>query len=606
MITVLFSLLPIVAPVSIEPVVAPVWTAPLLQAGSASAQGVARVYDLSHIDWNPVQERDMLATSLVPGLELPEAWTENGAEDQGGSTGARIVALIQTIIGDEFQYEGRRFEETRSGQLLVVAPASLHQRISSLLTYLERMASSSVELSVDVVTLPAGQELPTIGPIVPVAQADRWMAGIAAQRGSSASYEMHVSASSVAVLKSTRDVHAVLDYDVEIAQGATIGDPITRRIPVGKRLALRAAPSASGVHLAMTWKHSEILDAPARELQAGFMITMAQGKPGFFENGLHVTDLRVMSRSVSLATHLPRGHAMILEMGASLERAGMREYLVLRQSGSGMQVSETLGLGDSGQELLFAHLGALVPPSCAHGGALMWPTIVHDVLERGIWDSPSLSAGLRRPETSTYASFIEGASGNALVVDVQGDWLLAYPSDVGTDVSGDLARVRNLFDELLAPTETLNVRIQLDQAGQAAVVAQLPVRLGTSAGVAIGIEDFEQPDYDVEVAQFSATQDPVINAAFDGLVLFLDPTVTSSGALSLTLRGAGHLLLEREQVDLGSYIAARLDHSEYAHLFVNETLTLHPDADGTWSAAIGLQGEGAARTDLTLRVDISR
>jgi len=606
MMTALLSLLPYALPVSIAPAVQPGVAATLSQSGSASSQGVARVYDLSHIDWAPVQERDALATTLVPGLNFNDHETKRGTEDDLASPGARVVSIIQALLGDEFEYEGRRFEETQSGRMLVVGPQGLHQRITVLLGFLERIASSHVELSVDVLTLPAGKDMPAIGSIVPGEQADRWMGELAGRGGARASYQMHVRATGPSVLKLTQDLNAILDYDVEIAQGATIGDPVEHVFAVGTRFAVRAAPSASGVHLAMTLKRGELMDGPKRKLQTGFLISTEDGKPAFFDDLLHVTDVMVMNRSVSLATHIPTGHAMILETGASLERGGMREYLVLRQSGGSLTVSDSLDLGNSGAALFFADLGALVPPTCTHAGQMMWPGLVMTTLDRSLWQSPLLSAGLRRPETSTFVSFLEGASGDSISVDVQGDWLIARPHSGAGRAGRDLGQLRAHFDQLLAPAETLDVRIQLDQAGRPAVVARVPIRAGTSAGVAIGIEDFEQPSYDVEVAQFAATDDPQVNSAFDGLVMFIQPTVESGGNLALTLRGSGHLLLGRESIDLGGRVAGQIDHSEYAHLFVNETLSLQADGDGAWSAVLGRQGEGATKADLTLRVDISR
>ena len=54
------------------------------------------------------------------------------------------------------------------------------------------------------------------------------------------------------MLDLSRDEPVVTDFDVEIAQGAAIQDPIVTVVSTGTRLSARAAPAEDGMFLALT------------------------------------------------------------------------------------------------------------------------------------------------------------------------------------------------------------------------------------------------------------------------------------------------------------------------------------------------------------------
>ena len=97
----------------------------------------------------------------------------------------------------------------------------------------------------------------------------------------------------------------------------------------------------------------------------------------------------------------------------------------------------------------------------------------------------------------------------------------------------------------------------------------------------------------------------MVHTALDGLFLYLDPLVESGGGLSLRVRGGGHLLVERETVDIGGAVPGRVDQSRYAHLFVNDTVSLRSDGSGRFSRVFGEQAAAGA-DELSLRIDVGR
>ena len=581
------------------------------RAASAQAEeSILRVYDLTRIDWHALHFDHLanpMRTKLWPGFEMSGGDVDVFRERDEVSNVDRVLALIYTLFEDEFQYEGRRLEENGQGQLIVQGPAALHERIELLLTYLESVLHARARLAVDVWSLPAGVRAERPGSVVTQQVLTEWEDKLQGMGATRTSYDLQLGSDKTSFIKLTRDLSAIVDYDVEIAHAATVGDPIFEIISVGTRLVAKAAPSGEGLHLALSWKHSEPLQLRRdREIQSGFLISSPQDEPAVFEENSHLTDVSLMSRSMGFSTHLPSDHALVIGARAALDRASVGEFVVLRQVGGSLPVSASLQLDEEGRELFFGHMGSVVPPTVGHWGELMRPWGMRSSLalqytrrNRGT----GMAVQLQPREYGPFVGILDDLASGALDLQFQEPWLLVQPAGSGSAATS--RAVRNGFEELRASTELLDISLSLEQGGNEVIAASLPARVGSSCSLVLGIEEFEQPDFDVEVAQFAATADPQIYTSLDGLVLYLNPLVGRDG-LSMRVRGAGHLLLDRKTVGLGSSIPTSVDQSEYAHLFVNETVRFEPSGDSQWSHTFGKQSGATGPADLTLRIEVRR
>ncbi len=563
---------------------------------------VLRLYDLSTVRLSSSEEfeEDPFHANLLPYIDPVFRRGEDlfGEWDESSDDGT-VVNLITSVFGAEFEYEGREVWMTDDQRVAVLGPAGLHERVRALVDFLEAQANAQADITVDVLRLPRGTSaaVPS-GAVVPAQDVDAWLAR-AAQEGSHASYAMGVRSDRSSVLKLTRDVEFVADYDVEIAQAAAIADPITVSVPVGLRLGLRGSAAEGGLWLALSMKDGREYGEPERRnLELAFVSTAEGSKTQHVRDAGLFRNMHVISRGAGFSTFLPDGQALVLRTGIDLARHGDEHVLVLRRSGGTLAPSARLRVDADGSELFIANLSSILPPRVVSSGTLMWPGAVTEALH-GNFGDVLLQVGLRWDSTEVFLESMSGRTA-AMEFELVDRWMLAFPYD--DEGRREQERVRESFAALLAQPTLMQLSMTLERNGQEALRSSLPVRMGQSCSMVLGLESLGVPDYDVEVAQFSSVADPKVVILFDGVALWVQPKRTADGGVLFDVRGSAHLLDKGERVSLGGQVLGELDMSTYSHLAVNERRQV-PERDGAWTAVFG---EASGDQDLRLTLALTR
>ena len=113
---------------------------------------------------------------------------------------------------------------------MLVGPAALHARVQRIYEFFLEAAAERIELQIDL-------------------HQERAAAPGVSGTSETTSYLVSLPAAAWREISSTQTIPAVLDYDVEIAHGSAVSDPISKGVESGLRLHLQAVPAAGGVIL---------------------------------------------------------------------------------------------------------------------------------------------------------------------------------------------------------------------------------------------------------------------------------------------------------------------------------------------------------------------
>lgn len=571
---------------------------------------VVRFYDLSTLPMSYQPEGDALRLTLLPQVEFDQADERDAYTESDQDLGVSSVPdLIEQLYGDEFEYAGRRMRLNSDGRMIVRAPEALHARVAGILAFLDGTINAQTQIRIDVfqVSASSGGAAPS-GSLISAAEAETWVAA-ASRTGRHESYVLNLRADRPSVLDLSRELQVVVDYDVEIAQATAIADPIVGTASVGTRIAMRGAPTADGLALAFSWKRGEVLALERKDIDLSTMVT-ATDKPAQYVEGFSVLqNLQVMTRSFALNTMIPRGQAIVLHSVVELQRGAASEVVIIRQVGPDLPILRSLLLNDEGAELVIADLGSLTPPALRAWGTGLWPGFVPRQLRSKLWAPASLAV--------MSSEWNPGVLLDILFDDVEhmsweetGRWLVMYPdlysfAERQAERIDEQKQVVAAFTAMQAKPELLDLSVTVYRPGHkdgTPLQARVPVRMGESCAMALGIEDSEVADYGVEVAQFASIGDPEMHRLFDGLAIWIKPSRDVHGQLVLDVRGGVHLLTGRERFDLGGGISDFVEQSSFIHLFVNEVQRLEQGPNGEWRAIFGDLSEGGSPDALRIEI----
>lgn len=476
--------------------------------------------------------------------------------------------LLRTLFAREFEIEGNMIEYQGVGRFTIQGPASLHERITKVLPKVAAVLAARVELEVDFVRLP---QAASAGPALwPEAQANELIAE-AASDNRLARQHFSLSSARPEAFVQGRWVSLVVDYDVEVAQGANVFDPKPVQARLGTSLALRAAPGTGGIFLALTLRRANgVGDVVERRLVRTSRVGNERESHIEEAEVLHQR-LPILDQGLSLNTFLPEGQALAIPMTHA--RGRTQEVLIVRRVGGGLQRTARLESG-AGQSLLLIDSSAWAPPYAASSwgdGEVGW-----------MWEAGEGYVGSGRVSVSLLGPRERGVDVLHLIysrpessvplgrVEEFWPWIALGPEgeEPLPDVEAELAP--------LAPDQRLvHVALTLRSPESKAPLASvtLPLRVGCASSALLGIEDNYVGDVDVEVAQYSNVEDPAIHWLFDGLMLELEPRLAVDGTLSLRLLG---LVMtpegEPRKVELGSGTIGEVETAVKRLLTITQTL----------------------------------
>ncbi|MCZ6597025.1 MAG: hypothetical protein O7B99_05250, partial [Planctomycetota bacterium] len=224
------------------------------RAAVEQAESILVRYDLSAVV--PSVDAEGYQESLLrsAGNQHTYHFDRADLQDMYTSDGMDVVVdLIQNVLGAEFEYEGRRIDMSGENELLVLAPQEIQQKVRRILAALEGALSGAVQIRIDVVTMPAegAGGLPEES-VVDAARVDGLLEAMG-RASSRETYELRLSPGRTSMLDLMREIPVLVDYDVEIAQGAAIHDPIVGYAEEGTRLLVRGSPAKGGVGLTVVY-----------------------------------------------------------------------------------------------------------------------------------------------------------------------------------------------------------------------------------------------------------------------------------------------------------------------------------------------------------------
>jgi hypothetical protein len=585
----------------------------LPQEERAPAGDVIRTYDLSGIAPGDYQHESEDKESLFPYFN-PRFYGGNSEfwEEFEEPEADLIVEYLTSIYDDEFQYEGRFIDVGRRGRLTVRGPQALHARVERLLSFLDGVWNAQVELTVDVIEAPEGpaHDSGPAGVLVPASEVSAWIES-ARRRGAHHQYRMRLRADRPTTIDASRDRPVIMSYKSDVAQQSFAHRPFVAQASFGTRLSVHATPSKGGLLLALSLLRGDLIDGIRnRNLDVRGMLStpdkvILQSSADLYQG------FDVLNRSMTLNTFLPDDQALVVHTRVDVERSKATEVIVLRKTAGALPRMARLPLDETGRELLLANLGQFDPSRWVAWGSLIDPFYVPTRM-RVAWDEydclPMIGTVLHQGELD-FASEVVSDMGGGLDVTINGVWTGVFPQTGAFDDLEDMRAAQKLAQatvtDLGRSRALLDVSVDVRRPGGATPVhARLPLRSEDSCTLALGVESLELPTYDVEIAQGSTLATGIANSVFDGLALWLRPSLTPDGGLTLELRGGASLFAGGEQLDVGSRMFGSLDQSSHDHLFLKERIHFAAGDPKPWRVVLGNASDQGDEQALQIEVEV--
>src|SRR5882672_3369070 len=210
----------------------------LLRGGDPAREaGELRTYDLQTL---LVPFRSEFQMQVLPLRGSPGGMDEREHFDAG-----LVVELVRSLCAPEFEYEGRGLQE-QDGALYVTAPVAVQEKVARILGFLGSSLAARTELAIDELLLP--DALPKDpAPILSPDEAQKLLGGGGVRR----SWRIALRPGWTGAALSQRVISFVADWNVEIAQGAAIHDPVVELLPAGDVIACSGASAPGGMWLAL-------------------------------------------------------------------------------------------------------------------------------------------------------------------------------------------------------------------------------------------------------------------------------------------------------------------------------------------------------------------
>jgi hypothetical protein len=493
---------------------------------------VVVVYDLRPI-LPSFDTETTLSQALVPALADP--WhglpSLSIAELHQGESPDSIASLVTEALGEELHYEGRGIQIERGDQMVVSAPPAVQTKVRAILDALQGVFASSVTIELDWFSFPDGT-LPIERCVLTQEEAKRFVDGALARGTAHVHQTLRLTPGRTAALDRARTVPFLADYDVEIAQGSFIYDPISFELRDGFRALLRATSVPGGTALSVLWLQEDLIDdVRERPVVLGGMVGREQ-RGGFdlVPGPASMQTADVMTHALAFDSFLPEGKALVAFSDVDVKGATTRQVLVLRR-GAGTQTSFLkLPLSTAGRTLVVLDGELFGPPQFSISSGLVDPEE---------WRHPFVLAEL----SSETSSFLDDQLGRLNQWWTVGPWALAL-----TDPAWDgpaAAELERLAGSIRPTMDLVELGVELSAPnGSTAARWKVPTLAGRSVGAVVGVTGLVLQDYDVEVAQFAAVSDPRLRPTFHGLCMGAEVarapvTPANGGSAGWVLRAQG-------------------------------------------------------------------
>ena len=559
--------------------------APWLPNDTETADSVLVRYDLSST--LPTFDDAQIDESLLIRGGASEGYLEirrTNLDDLYGSEGAdKIVDLVTRLHGEEFEYEGREIVMQGDDEMLVLAPADLQQKVKATLAEFERVLSSNVRLQVDVVDLPGEGPAPFGGAtVIDAGQLANLPSG---QGNSHETYTVRLFAGRTSVVHNMRSIPVLTDYDVEIAQGASIHDPVVSAVETGTRMLLRGAPVKGGVALSMFYLHGDALqeDPVMVNAQLRSFISQEKGESYLVEAPSMQERMEIAFRSAAINTVLPDGKALVLNSHMDIAGTSSRQAVIIRRVDGDLPRFTRFSPAGTSRELVFINAETMHVPELGTWGKF------ESTQENEGGAVPRFYAKLTAEPSIFLMDWVGKRFSTWRSV---GPWLLCVYDPTWDEDAADKAAA--LIEAWSGGSDlvqlSLGVRSQ-GHGGSKPASWVLPVRAGAPSAGLLGITSTSLVDYDVEVAQFVAAPDPTHQPTFNGFSFHANPSRTSAGGVTIDLDAIAQLRHgDMRSLSTGGPYITKIEQSRYDTLRVGERIAMPSGMPAGW-AVLGDHGE---------------
>lgn len=549
---------------------------------AADAPLVLRMYDLTGV--LPRATGTFGAERLFPHVrvddqeQLPETPEHEAPEPE------TLLQLIHEQSGGEFDLEGRWLQLTNDRRLLVRAPEATQKSVLELLQASEGLFGATSELLIDVVQAPAAPPNSTAC-VVGASDAEKWLAGAG---GTRSSYRLEFRPGENVGIDLTGTRTFIGDYNVEIAQAATIFDPIVAVTKPGTRLQASCSPAPGGAWLALTLRTTTPIGALRENpLELHGQIT-AQHEMTRSSSPRSIQSQPVENGSIGLNAFVAEGKALVLRTALDVADRSSRTWIVVRVAGRpfAREVRLTAANKHGAGEFRAYPLGFARPTAVHSDGLGLYGSRRDGMGERfpvSLFSSEGSQVSVQF-ERSSYDELFDSmrSEQNDLALSTWGAWMLASKMDMGEPQKpADFEAITAALARLGPSPRMFQIGLTLRRGGangatlaSAAVVA----RAGEPAFVVLGREETRVYDYDVEVAQSCSVADPQVEIAFEGLALQARPVVGLSGDARLELHARGRVQRgTTHEYESGSSTLGGMTQSDCDELLLAERLTFAKD-----------------------------
>ncbi|MCC6409727.1 MAG: hypothetical protein IT453_21410 [Planctomycetes bacterium] len=567
---------------------------------SPSAPAVTwRTYDLGAIA--PRLAAESALVNLLPTLaqsgefsragEAPfERWTDSLAQ----------LAILAT--GDEFEREGRTWSTDDDDQLHVCASADAQKLLEREFAFFGEALRSTIAVRVDVVDGDLGAQ--GVATRLPAAAADELVARAAAQ-GKVRTMQLRIAPGSEVRVDNTRELRALCDYDVEVAQQALALQPMIRTYRVGTQLFARAAHVADGVQLALVLRQVDEA-APMRERMVEYVNYIANSQLVTTPSAaLLFQSPSIVQHAEALTTFLPKGEAVIVRSSYANLETNTRCTFVLRALGEAPPAVQGVDLYENGYRLDVVDLTRFAPPRVRIAGSLLdrgeGASLLEGFYSEATWNraDPFAASAVQSGDELALARERHFPSRDALFGEMLGSWLVLQPSSVDPAAT----HPRNFDPAALAaiarPKSTeLDVTLRRGET----VVARWSGSVvdGERSAFTVGAESLGLDSATIEIAQSASVFDPQVRVFFDGLLVALEPRRLANGGFDVRVTARARVLDAAPTLAVGMKGATPpSDTATWSNLVSDERVQLA--AGGEARALLGVAGKGGLTLEIGAR-----
>lgn len=573
-------------------------------------ENVQRVYDLRAL----AEERHASGTlhAFFPLIDIDGGAAWDGGETYQIFNSDEIFGLLYSYLSAEIEYEGRGMSSLADERLMLVGPESLHADAHRLLEFLGTVTASRAELTIDVV-VSRGKELgsPEIAGLVSLAEVDQWlMNGVAGAERSR--HVVEVAPGGIGRLASTRAMPVVLEWDVEIAQGSAMHDPVTSLLRLGRQMRLAIAPSRDGLLLTGSILQGELIGALESRSNRQRALLGSEAKHEFVDVHSNTQSVTIRNRSASINTALGADQALVLRFDmVGGEDGSFHEAVVIRRTGGDLPILREF-TSSKGRTLTVLDSSVMAPPHSAvyrleHN---RFPA-AHDLITMRPRFEGAVNSTIDPGNIDMAILALEEARGVDELHSI-GSWLFAMPRTNEPESLGEDGRAVPSFaqvvDDLAPVLTTANVALELRRNGPSGEVLQrasCAIRSGAASVVVVGVERSYEYGYDVEVAQHAGVVDPETRISFEGLACELQLAGLPGGSLRLDVNARASSMIANERFKFGGPLLEYAEQPAFMKLELDESLRVAA-GETERRFVLGNQWSGAGSDGLTLVVTVRR